>query len=160
MKRLVLISGLLLLLSQCNTRLNEEQRKQMAEARKKMEIRQVPEADLLKAGMDMGIKITRMLHDTLSAQQLADLSAKYEVTIRWFTPASPPAEPLLVDLMHAYKYAAQHNEKLSPHIQRIGVDTVLYAQPVVAGNKEKPVLAGMWGVFIPTKKLVLGMPVN
>lgn len=52
MKRLVLISGLLLLLSQCNTRLNEEQRKQMAEARKKMEIRQVPEADLLKAGMD------------------------------------------------------------------------------------------------------------
>lgn len=157
MRKFILFFGVLFL-SFCNTRLNEEQRRQMAEARKKMEIRQVPEADLLKAGMEMGAKISGMLKDTLHADQLAELSERYQVSIRWFTPASPPAEPLLMDLMHAYVYAAQHGEKLPDHIQRLGMDTVLYVKPVVLMTNEKIMLDRIWCISIPAKKIVMDMP--
>lgn len=158
-QKFILLSAVMLL-TFCNTRLNEEQRKQMFEARKKIEIRQVPEADLLKAGLDLGVQISGKLNDTLNTAQLAQLSAAYQVSIKWFTPASPPTEPLLMDLMHAYVYAAQHGEKPSDHIQRIGRDTVLYVRPVATGKNDKMPLTGMWCVFIPVKKIVLEMQDN
>lgn len=157
MKKFILFSAVLFL-SFCNTRINEEQRRQMFEARKKIEIRQVPEADLLKAGLEMGGKIAQNLNDSLTTGQLAGLASEFGAAIRWFTPASPPAEPLLMDLMHAYVYAAQHGERPPDHIQRIGADTVLYVKPVVDASNEKILLKGIWCISIPAKKIVLEMP--
>lgn len=151
-------SGMLVLTVSCNTRLNEEQRKQMNEARKKMEIRQVPEADLLNSGMQLGEEIADSLTDSLTAGEIAVLSANYGVAIKWYTPSAPPVEPLLMDLMHAYVYAVQQGDRVSAHIQRQGKDSVLYVKPVIVQTHHQKKLNGIWCITIPAKKIVLQMP--
>ncbi|MCS6974141.1 MAG: hypothetical protein NZM13_06605 [Cyclobacteriaceae bacterium] len=152
----VLLLATLVVAVSCNQRLNDEQRRELAEGRKKMEIRQIPQADLLKAGMDIGEKLVRSLPDTFASNEISRLSGEQGVAIRWYTPESPAAEPLLNDLMHAYSYTIQSASNLPSHIQRLGQDSVLFVKPVV----HEKALKGMWCITMPVKKIVMEMPVE
>lgn len=153
---LVLLLATCILAFSCNQRLNDEQRRELAEGRRKMEIRQIPQADLLKAGMDIGEKLARSLPDSFIRNEINRLSYEQGVAIRWYTPESPAAEPLLNDLMHVYSYTIQSGSDLPSHIQRLGQDSVLFVKPV-AHDKT---LKGMWCITMPVKKIVMEMPAD
>jgi hypothetical protein len=147
-----------MLLVSCNTQLNDEQRRQMKEGRKKMEIRQVPEADLLSRGFMLGEKLAKALPDSFDAQAVTHVTAKHQVKVKWFEPAVLPSEPLLQDLMHAFAYAANQGQTPNSHVQRLGQDSLLYVKPVIRKNHREITFTGMWCIGMPIKKIVLETP--
>ncbi|GIV36951.1 MAG: hypothetical protein KatS3mg032_1330 [Cyclobacteriaceae bacterium] len=149
---------LLVCTGSCHTRLNDEQRRQLNEARRQIEIRQVPEADLLSGGFLLGKRLAQALPDSFSGPAVGRLSAEHQVGIRWFDGANPSEEPELAALMQAYAYSLSQGQQPEGHVKRSGKDSVLYVHPVIQVSDTAKKLAGMWRISIPVKKIVLEAP--
>lgn len=154
----LLACWLLICASSCNTRLNDEQRRQLNEARRQIEIRQVPEADLLSEAFLLGKRLAQALPDSFSGRAADRLSAKHQVSIRWFDGTMASAEPELAALMQAYEYSLSHGQLPEGHVKRSGKDSVLYVHPVIQVSDTAKKIAGMWCISIPVKKIVLEVP--
>lgn len=157
MVRTVLTGFVLTILMACEARLSEDQRRQIAEARKKQEIRQVPEAEILQGGLRLGEQLITLLPDSADREKVNQVAKQHGVTIRWAAPDQLPPEPLMQDLIHAYVFALKSGQNPDYHIQRLGVDSVLFVMPAIGkdADSEKVTLRGIWDIRIPVKKIVL-----
>ncbi len=160
LKKAVWVGEVCMLLVQnaCNTRLNDEQRRQLSEARKQIEIRQVPEAELLSEAFLLGQQIAQNLPDSFAKPVVKRLSDEYQVSIKWYDADVQPRPGVIKDLMNAFAFTLANDQKPESHVQRHGTDSVLFVKPAIRGSKAKPELGGAWVVAIPVRKIVLGLP--
>ena len=148
--------AILLFLMGCGGSLNEEQRKQMREAREQHTIRKVTDAELTQEAFDRGKEILDLIE---KKPDLSDsIAQSYHVSIRWIDPSSPDATELERQVIDAYLNSVMMGSTVTDNVQKLGMDSLLYSKPVVTELPDGSVqVKGLWNVKMSKKYLVLGM---
>jgi hypothetical protein len=147
---------LIIVLAGCGGSLNDDQRKEMREARKSQSIQKVSDAELTEEAFTKGRLIISQVERKAG---LADsLELQYQAYIRWLDPASATINEIEKQLFDAYLSSAMAGGSLSDNVQRLGNDSLIYSKPVVTELPDGSVqVKGTWNVRMAKKDLVLGM---
>ncbi|MBX7125106.1 MAG: hypothetical protein K1X47_05400 [Cyclobacteriaceae bacterium] len=152
-----LFSGLLLLAA-CQGKLSDEQRRQIKEGLKSIEVQKVPEAKLLDGAYALG----RSLSKTIEARDkylgdarfLDSISQATGVKVVKLTPDVATLQSIEKQIIEAY-VAGTNQVELTDNIQKIGTDTILYTKPYVFDRPDGSlVFSHAMGLRIPVKSII------
>jgi hypothetical protein len=154
--------GLLLLISACDGKLTDEQRRKMREQMELHKIKRVTETEITEAAFAKGRSlindIESMDNDSIRIDSMLGAHAG---RIRWIVPGSDNVADLEQQLIEAY--IADESGGLTDNIQRMRVhnlstDSILYTKPVVTklpDGSER--FEGVWNIWLSQKQLILAM---
>lgn len=140
----------------CGGSLNDEQRKQMREAREMKAIKKVSEAEITELAFSRGRDIMKNI--TRSPKAIDSLEAAHQVRISWLTPGSSTATEVEKQLIDAYLNSILSGTSVSDNVQRLGEDSLLYTRPVTRELPDGTVAVdGTWNISFSRKQLVLSI---
>ncbi|MBX2965061.1 MAG: hypothetical protein KF845_02865 [Cyclobacteriaceae bacterium] len=143
-------------LAGCGGSLNDDQRKQMKEARELKSIKKVSEAEITEMAFLQGRDIMKAIRQAPNA--IDSLEAEYQVRISWLTPGSPGGTEIERQLIDAYLNSMLTGSALTDNVQKLAEDSLLYSQPVTRELPDGTVAVdGVWNISIPTKQVVLAI---
>ncbi|MBL7842435.1 MAG: hypothetical protein KF846_07565 [Cyclobacteriaceae bacterium] len=139
----------------CGGSLNDEQRKQMREARELNSIKKVSDAEIMEAAFAYGRDIMGLVDSGLDMDSL-EVSRK--VDIRWLATGSTEGSEIERQVIDAYLTSMMLGTELADNVQRLGTDSLLYTKPVVVDLPEGVVeVKGTWNIHMSKKQVVLSI---
>ncbi|MEM6845649.1 MAG: hypothetical protein AAF632_25790 [Bacteroidota bacterium] len=147
------------------------------------EIKRVMPEDITEATYQRGESLAKQLLSVLLEQYQAESSTTdfmtylqeqsvhtfaEDATIHWVAGNTPTVglREKEQQILEAYRYSQQQQERLIANVQRIGQDTLLYTHPVTLSDSLKAQLSlsdtdstflGMWSIYIPKKAIIQDM---
>ncbi|MBX2944356.1 MAG: hypothetical protein KF725_00880 [Cyclobacteriaceae bacterium] len=145
----------LIFLMGCGGSLNDEQRKQMREARELNSIKKVSDVEIMEAAFAFGRDIMEKVEAGLDQDSL-ELSRK--VAIRWLQTGSSAGSEIERQVIDAYLNSMVLGAELADNVQRLGTDSLLYTKPVVVDLPDGVVeVKGTWNIRMSKKQVVLSI---
>lgn len=155
MRLIYLYPVALLVITGCGGSLNDEQRKQMREARELNSIKKVSEVEITEAAFVLGREILGLVESGLDKDSI-EISRK--VDIRWLEAGSTEGTEIERQVIDAYLTSMMMGTELADNVQRLGTDSLLYTKPVVVNLPEGAVeVKGTWNIRLSKKQIVLGI---
>lgn len=155
-----LLPFLILLITSCQGRLTEEQKKEMKEGMKANEIMKIPEAEIIEGAFQYGRTISDILNvinpDLSDLQQIHQLQEEYHVKIYSLESGDSLLMEIEQQLIEAYTNAS--GVELTDNIQKIGNDSLLYTKPIMETEPDGALqFKYALGIKIPKKDVILSM---
>lgn len=146
---------LFIFLMGCGGSLNDEQRKQMREARELNSIKKVSDVEITEAAFTLGRDIMEKVEAGLDRDSL-EVSRK--VAIRWLQTGSSAGSEIERQVIDAYLNSMVLGAELADNVQRLGTDSLLYTKPVVVDLPDGVVeVKGTWNIRMSKKQVVLSI---
>ena len=143
----------------CKQQMSEESRKAAREEMKNREIKQLSEAEIFAAGLEIGKSIVDTLRilmktdvDLLPMQTVAE---HFKVQISMVTASDDyPAESLEHQLLEAYLFSNENAMGLQDNIVQGAENRLWYTSPVVQRTSDTTKFVGMLLLKMATKEIV------
>jgi len=146
----------LALLSACQGKLTDEQRKEMKEGMEAHEIKKISEADIIAAAFAYGRKIADEI-DSTNSGTTQQLEQKYKVVIHPLQSGDSLLMEIEQQLIEAYT-STEGTVDLTDNVQKMGSDSLLYTKPIMHqrpdGSSE---FRYALGIRMPKKEVILSM---
>lgn len=148
----------IVLITACEGRLSDQQRKELKEARKLQEIKVVNEAEITAQALAQGNAIFELLEEAGFDEQKIDSIEQTEYAdIRWIEPGSTNAKWIENQLIEAYLVSAVTGGT-QENVQKVGPDSLIYTKPVISNMPDGSVyVKGMWSIWLSKKQVVLSI---
>ena len=141
---------LILVFASCGGSLSSDERKQLQEESRKLEIKRVTEAEIAEAALAKGRSVTD------DRARLDSLGHAKGAKIRWQVPGTSNALAVELEIIEAY--VMNPTADLPDNVQELGTDSVLYSRPEVSILPDSSVsIEGVWSVRLAKKELILEM---
>jgi hypothetical protein len=155
MRWIYLYPIILILTLGCGGSLNEEQRKQMREARELNSIKKVSDVEIQEAAFQLGREVMELVE---AGRNEDSLEVSRKVDIRWLEAGSTGGSEIEQQVIDAYLTSLMLGTELVDNVQRLGTDSLLYTKPVVVDLPEGAVeVKGTWNIRMSKKQVVLSI---
>lgn len=148
---------LILVFTSCGGSLSSDERKQLQEESRKLEIKRVTEAEIAEAALAKGRSVTDIARGFRDDRaRLDSLGHAKGAKIRWQVPGTSNALAVEQEIIEAY--VMNPTADLPDNVQELGTDSVLYSRPEVSILPDSSVsIEGVWSVRLAKKELILEM---
>jgi hypothetical protein len=145
-----------IILTACEGKLSDKQRKEMREAQKQQEIKIVTDAQIMEAALAHGKMVLASIENSgkNAAQKTDSIGKATKSIVRWLEPSSTNARLIENQLIEAYLVSAATGS--SPeNIQETENDSLVYTKPVIREMPDGSVtVKGMWSIWFSKKQIV------
>jgi hypothetical protein len=160
MKKCLLIA--LMIITACEGKLTDEQRRKMKEQMELHKIKHVTEVEITEAAYAKGRQIIASVERyKTDSTALDSVIRQYNGSVRFIIPGKSNALALEQQLIDAY--LADESGSLQDNVQKVRngnveSDSILYTKPVVTKMSDgSESLLGIWNIWLSKKQLILAM---
>jgi hypothetical protein len=151
-----------LILTACENKLSDEQRKAMRENMELHKIKKVTDVEITEAAYAEGRKILKKIEEAKSdSGKIKAIINRYHGRVRLIRPGKTNALAMEQQLIDAY--LANESDNIQDNIQKIrnnsvDTDSILYTKPAIVklpDGSER--LEGMWSIWLSKKEIIINM---
>jgi len=154
MKKVFIVS--IAFLWACGGSLSDEQRKKLREASEQQAIVKVTDAEITEAAFAKGRKVLTQLKN--NNPDTSKVSREEKVKIHWLGAGSTYGLEIEQQLIEAYLTSLISGKPLNDNVQKVGIDSLLYTNPVVLTRADSSIeIRGTWNVWMSKKELIMAM---